>query len=546
MKKYLFIGALAVASVAFAANRNVDFSQAQKSMTVSADKVKVAEANLVSEAKDMQTILEERRIARAKAAEEYAAVDYYFVPEGFYWGLYEGMASYPYGGIVLPYRDSVTFYSWFGPTDWYVNGTARQEASETFVISYGIDGSYYVPETKDHYYYDTEDLVKGTTFGNSATYGGILFSAPAAKSIKGENVTLTLCRMECDTLEDTGDMWMISYPATDDPYMYGTGVHLDSADRATTADTLGIFVQNEQVMRIDQILWPIYNSGTLDERAVIPADAKLHVAIFPVTDEGIDLSEPIATAVMDTSSFVNGGANWGTIGTLSTKFFTEDPIAGRVETPIWIKGSFYVQLTNYNESGCDFGIFADWNNRVTGSVLFQQDGKFIYRPSRARGGETGQNLAVTFDGYFPTIINDTTVNDLNAPVEGGFAHFGEDVEDVYVWLGSNVNYEEWEVEADEWIELGIASTDYWEDYGYLVVTFETEALPDGVDAREGHATIFADGAEIEFTIRQGEGGPTAIENVNFKTNGKSYNVLGVEVGEDYKGVIIRDGQKFIR
>lgn len=37
----------------------------------------------------------------------------------------------------------------------------------------------------------------------------------------------------------------------------------------------------------------------------------------------------------------------------------------------------------------------------------------------------------------------------------------------------------------------------------------------------------------------------AIENVNFKNNGVRYNVMGQPVGEDYKGVVILNGQKTI-
>ena len=41
--------------------------------------------------------------------------------------------------------------------------------------------------------------------------------------------------------------------------------------------------------------------------------------------------------------------------------------------------------------------------------------------------------------------------------------------------------------------------------------------------------------------------PTAINNVVRTVNdGKLYNVLGIEVDEDYKGVVIRNGQKFLK
>ena len=49
---------------------------------------------------------------------------------------------------------------------------------------------------------------------------------------------------------------------------------------------------------------------------------------------------------------------------------------------------------------------------------------------------------------------------------------------------------------------------------------------------------------VNILIQQN--GAQGIENVTFKNNNKLYNVLGQEVNEDYKGVVIRNGEKFIK
>ena len=42
-----------------------------------------------------------------------------------------------------------------------------------------------------------------------------------------------------------------------------------------------------------------------------------------------------------------------------------------------------------------------------------------------------------------------------------------------------------------------------------------------------------------------KGSETAVENVSVKNNGIRYNLLGQEVSEDYKGIVIMNGQKMI-
>ena len=313
-------------------------------------------------------------------------------------------------------------------------------------------------------------------------------------------------------------------------------------------------------MKIEKILFPIYNSGQLNDSLVFPVDAVLRIAIFPLKDGDIDFTDTIATTEMTRNDFVNAGVSWGTIGTIAAKFYDTDIFGATTQVPVYVNGPFYVQLTNYNESGCDFGIYEDWHNPFTGTTVYQYKGKISPRYSRGAGGKWGQNLGVSFDAYWPTLINDTTTTndaalpaqpaegwDLNAPAAGGFAYYDEDTENQASYLYSNVYPDEWNIDYDvDWIEVAVDTT-YLGDYGVVMVGFYAEEIPADVETRTAVVTIEADGAEQIFNITQINDRSALITTKPDELfDNKLYNVLGIEVGEDYQGVVIRNGEKFVR
>jgi hypothetical protein len=80
------------------------------------------------------------------------------------------------------------------------------------------------------------------------------------------------------------------------------------------------------------------------------------------------------------------------------------------------------------------------------------------------------------------------------------------------------------------------------------MAFQAEALPADVEGRSGVVALNADGFVYEFVITQGTpGDDTAVENVVAPLfDDKIYNLLGVEVDETYKGIVIKNGQKYIQ
>lgn len=550
MKKVLLISALAVAAMANAIN-----PQALQKFNASEAKQITTEV-LPFEWKDVTTLLKEHDAARAPKADSvaYGLADWYYAPGSFHLGIYEALGGYNLAFTLFPYLDSVVYKNYYGPTNWTVNGTSVADSTDTYVTGYGIDGLYYMPQTADHTfnpkrdwgssYKDTTIAVKGTLYGSATNYQYVA-SAISSKFLNDENnIYMTLCAMETDPFNDDSDFWRVVGPQTatgKDPYYNGTGIHLDST--ANTADTLGIIVDNQGLMKIEQILWPLYSDGTTALANMIPDNAKLQVNIFPLNGNKIDLKDTLASAVMTNADFVGNAASWGMYGTLHTKFYETDIFDQKMQVPVWINGPFYLQLTNFNETGCNFGIFSDYYCPTTATTVYQYKGKFAYRGGKGGGGNYGQNLGVSFDAYWPTLVTFASTT-MNAPVAGGEAVPSDDEEPGAI-LYANVNPNDWEIDfEEEWIEVAI-DTAYYADYGAGIVYVNAEALPSDISSRTATVEVNADGNIIVLTIAQGEGQGIENTKVNAAFENKSYDLLGREIknGKNFNGVIIRNGKK---
>lgn len=99
-------------------------------------------------------------------------------------------------------------------------------------------------------------------------------------------------------------------------------------------------------------------------------------------------------------------------------------------------------------------------------------------------------------------------------------------------------------EVPEWLTIGVGNIS--ESGTEFTLAFQAAALPEGVAGRTVTVKFMQEGAFLTVNLTQGE--PTGISTVKTtKLNGKSlnYNLAGQRVGQGYKGLVIKDGQKMI-
>ena len=533
MKKITLLSAVLVAGMATA--------QVQVPMNMEIRKAEFSSIEMTAEV-TMEEWNAEYVAKQNAAAADYAAHDYYFTEGMMHFGytpqFYGLMSSF----IAVPYLDSVVWTNYYGPTSWYsqANNSLVAENSETFVTGYGIDGQYYLPYTTDHTLTQGGQTynIKGYKYAAGNENGGYLASAIAPIIIStGEMIPLTLCGMETDPMnnESGSDFYQISATGRG-AYAYGTKLVVDTVTGAT-ADTLLSTVRNLSLMQISAVNIPVYNAnGT----AIMPEGGQVKIEIFAADlTQGIIYTDSVlATTVVTSENFLDLG---GTMGTITAKFYEEDPFGGVMEVNVAVAGDFVIQLTGYNESGCDFGIFADYYT-PGGTTMYKVGGK--YTPIFS----VSSNLAISYDAYWPAIQGyDGDV--MTVGVEGGDAVYGQFPMALLETNTYKTIEETWIVDYPEWMEVayGAVNAGTEEQPFYMGgVQVTVEPLTEGA-GRKGVITIDADGVLYELYVHQGDI-TSGVENVVIPTinDNKRYNLLGVEVDENYNGVVIMNGQKFIQ
>ena len=475
----------------------------------------------------------------------YGAVDYYSTPGMMHGGVTpEGSLFIPL--IMLPYQDTHVWNnqvmelpaaSWIiadAPTTWTLNGETLAENSLTCETELGLLAMAPTIKTEDHtVQVNGENVeVKGYQYG-SGQASQYIITACGPDMLADGNVPLTLCGMYCDPIMDDGSDrdWYVVGAGSYGDYSIGTGLNLNGK----SMDTIGSIVRNISPLKVDQIDVMLCDKTNQGGSYMFPEGASVKVEIFAADLEAgeIDMTEPLYVTTATLEDYIEFNVQ---LGLLSVKFYEEDIFGGLMQVPVILEGDFYVQFTNFNESGCRFGFMSDYFT-PGGTTLYTWDGELT-----TLWTDGGANMLINYNGYWPAVINGVETNEMEVPVEGGDVACGG-----YLGLSLYTNVmdiDAWDVETPDWVEATI-NGDYLAEYNAVVIEMTAEALTEGT-GRQDVVTVIADGRRVEFTLTQGEV-PTGVENVVAPSfDGKTYNLLGVEVDENYKGVVIKTGPKFIQ
>ncbi len=475
----------------------------------------------------------------------------YYVPQSFNSGTpssgigYVGLAQ-----IVVPYAETVPYVDGYGVGGtWTVDGEVVANNAPYYVAEAGqLGGEWSLPVLKsnDMQLDDTTTVTFSEyQFGayytsQYAQYGfyNSLLMAPAYLQ------SMTKCAMytevQADANGDTyGSDWTFVTSAATGGYWYGTQMYDPRiTDSLVYFDEMMVLVDNAATMYIDHVSLGVY---TMDENNQIfkSEDDHVKLTLYPTSEneEGkivIDYENPYATAVATIDDYmpVKEGSFYGILN-----FYFEEPNALGImsEVPAIVEGTFAAVLSEYNEGTANFGIITDYYTPYPGDTYLSYGNK-EWQPL----WKTPGSLLMNFYALFPTV--------LEVPAEVKVALEGGQVE---LALPSNVGYEDMEIDADEWItedgeslvEIVVEEGEEYEDFKYqITLTLDVEAAD---TPRKGVVEINALGHIYTINVLQGDV-QSGVENVEATTAGKTFNLLGVEVDENYKGIVIKNGQKYIQ
>lgn len=270
---------------------------------------------------------------------------------------------------------------------------------------------------------------------------------------------------------------------------------------------------------------------------------------------------------------------WSYYGSLVTfKLEVEDEYGGVVEGLV-MDDEFMVAISGFDDENNSFGVWCAFDPYTGGDLagIYDENGDFYQHaaanPFIMLNGayyvlehflRTENSAQTWFDAeaqYIDTINIEVVEEDgeyIAIHADGdfkGYVPMLRATELLYDTISYAWNYV---IDAPDWVstlDMDSYNEPIWSGYsytwwGYLHaynLYIMGDATDDSVDGPAIGDEIILDGhgPKIVFKVVKVTY-PEGIDDVKFRNDGKTYNVLGLEVGDDYKGVVIRNGEKFIR
>ena len=267
------------------------------------------------------------------------------------------------------------------------------------------------------------------------------------------------------------------------------------------------------------------------------------------------------------------------LGDLYIKQTQTDAFGGTVDVPVIVDDEFAIYITGFNEDGIDWSPYMMTNSGAAYDVklptLFEcsdAEGKYVGTLRRS-----SYNAFIMVEGMYDNVeLYDDEFKNLVAPVDGGYVSTTPDEEGnasaltlytacpwLSVWTESlgeenyyfvdaeNVDEDGYALDMPSWLSLNSEEvvTDYYEEYGVYVLPIKAEPLPTGVEGRQAKIKLISDKGAVSpvITITQGtvDTGVAAIKTEGKAANATMFNVAGQRVDNSFKGLVIKNGAKFM-
>ncbi len=249
----------------------------------------------------------------------------------------------------------------------------------------------------------------------------------------------------------------------------------------------------------------------LDESDASDIWAQLNWNSFYVEDEFGMSEEKEYLQIEDEFAVVFEGWNNGTFTAMPVVEFSGDMVNTVSTTSLYVQqpGSDSVLgfFNNYSHPYVSFkGALYGW--------LHTEDSKDVVIPTE--GGNVGIHVEPCFSG------NDDEGNTITS-----------------LWLAEGE-------EMPDWLKVGFANEKYTEEEFSFDLVFEAEALPDGTEGRQAKLKFEQWGSKLEVTVTQGTVTGVSVVKTDVKSaNAQMYNHAGQRVNNGFKGLVIKNGRKFM-
>ncbi len=521
-------------------------------------------------------VLGDSKIAKAPMRSSVDGVRY-TRPEGSFWlGLTSDLMGYNVSVAIVPaYRD-VMFknVSTVSGTKWYAQGNSGlTDASKYADENNNYWTSYPVSFTQNAWYYapvlasadGKTQFSLGEWNTNGAAVGTANIGPLSATDHNGDGYVFAQSGFgDSNYFLGTGSMksgsfagysltgLMNYYPAPAAP-LYVEDVHLSVYSSVSTP------IKDGQTLTIT------FYGVTTDEEGNNQVDANNVIGKMTATATDYKFVEQSTSQYTSTGNIYIGGLTFTAKGT--------DVFGNPTTEPIVLNQPYCIVMDGLNQEGLDVAFTGYEEN--TEDVESSNTGMVV---SNAAGDVTtisykGGNVLMNY--------NFTAGFDYIEPIETAYFTDGSTAKDVNVLKVSadgktvtNVGYEsanyailntafEW-YDENQTEQYSVSMPDWIESYnveavenvdGEYMLTPECEPLPDGVKGRAVKVYMSGKGygSETPLYILQGDAtkdeavdGIKGVENVKTVNNSRIFNLAGQQVGKDFKGIVVKNGKKFLK
>ena len=323
----------------------------------------------------------------------------------------------------------------------------------------------------------------------------------------------------------------------------------------------------------------------------IPEGKQVTLKIIKMTEDGYFTNEvmaevPITSADIETGTaddVIKAGVGYGFVSVSRT---TQDDFGTDILDPIVIDYPFAVVLDGFDQEGVNFSLYMvnveaterDWyelEGGVEGTLCQyvrkdngeQLSGYYYVQtyPSSSQYKRQYNALIYLTGMYDYAELVDEVYAKMTAPVEGGviYAEYEEDgqtVQDPSVqyytictrlsdWEGLEGTENYYFKDLPDWLTVTGYDDSYFEKYNATIAQITAEPLPSGVQGRSAEIHLVSDkGADAgAITVVQGsiETGISATKANAKVADAAMFNMAGQRVNDSFKGLVIKNGQKFM-
>ena len=269
----------------------------------------------------------------------------------------------------------------------------------------------------------------------------------------------------------------------------------------------------------------------------------------------LTMGEVIAESYADTENIVP--SSWDNTAQINFNTFSVKDVMG-FNIPldyIFMEDEFAIVIEGWNNgtfTGMAIGSEGLENGNSSIYLVLDEEEEYSGYYLRYTG-----NAFVGFNGAAYGYLHTEDNTDVTIDANGGQASIH--IEPMLVGISENDGAPTTYIQLDddteipEWLEVKVENEKYTDEdyesgnYGFDL-EFSANALPAGTESREAEITFIQPGAKLTVKVTQSEnGGTDGITTTVTKVteNGKAYNLSGRQVKAGQKGLIIRDGKKYI-